>query len=73
MSNLDYPISLLIAKGKEISTALQLSGDNQMKLIKQLSDIREAFCILNTVKLKDEMKERHKQNMKDINDKNIKL
>ena len=60
MSSLNYPISILIAKGKEISTALQLSGDNKWELTKQLSDIREAFCILNTKKLKDEMKEREK-------------
>ena len=58
MSNLDYPISVLIAKGKEISTALQQHGDDITKKKELLEGIKRAFCILNTIKLKEEMRKK---------------
>jgi len=56
MSNLDYPISLLITEAGKISTSLQLTGDNQMQRTNQLDEIRRAIGILAEEKIKDEKK-----------------
>jgi len=61
MSNLDYPISILIAKGKEISTALQLTGNNQMQKTNLLNSIRNAVNILTDKEIKMKMKEKKKE------------
>jgi len=58
MSNLDYPISLLIAEGGRISNMLNSTGDNIMERASNLSAITRAINILNTEKLKDEKKEK---------------
>ena len=67
MSNLDYPMSILIAKAEEIQTSLgiggspsslQLTGDNIAQRVNQLEAIGRAVIILNNVKFKDDKKER---------------
>jgi len=77
MSNLDYPISLLEDEAIKFSTALQLSGYNQIQRTNQLDGIRRAINILIKEKTKEEEKKR-REKVKEIrkgivNDKNIKL
>ena len=73
MSNLDYPIALLEDEGTKFSTALQLSGVNQIQRTHQLDGIRRAIIILGEYKHSDEREERKKEKKKIVNSKNIKL
>lgn len=61
MSNLDYPISVLEDKGAKFSTALLLSGVNQIQRTNHLAGIRRAINILREEKRKDEMEEKEKK------------
>lgn len=58
MSNLDYPISVLIADRKEIATSLQHNGDDIIRKRERLYDLNKAIGILNDVIRKDELKKR---------------
>lgn len=61
MSNLDYPISILEDKGAKFSTALLLSGVNQIQRTNHLAGITRAIDILKEEKMKDEREERGKK------------
>jgi len=66
MSNLNYPISILIAEGKEIATSLQRHGDDIMQKTKMLNAIREAVNILTDKEIKKKMKEKEKEIDRDL-------
>jgi len=53
MPNLDYPISLLVAEGKEIATSLQRHGDDITKKKELLDGIKRAIGILAEEKIKE--------------------
>ena len=57
MSNLDHPISILIAEGGKISTALNSTGDNKEENALKLAQISLAICILDDEEKKDELEE----------------
>ena len=61
MSNLDYPISILIAEHKEIQKSLLRHGDDIIKKRELLAGINEAIGILNDVIRKDELEKREKK------------
>jgi len=58
MSNLDYPISVLISEAGKISTSPVPSAKSHVKQMNQLIGIKRAFIILSHEKRKDEKKER---------------
>ena len=71
MSNLDYPISVLIAKGKELSTSLQLTDNDQMQKTNLLNSIRQAVNILTDKEIKEKMKEKKKEIDRDLESINL--
>jgi len=78
MSNLKFPISILMAKGCIIQTSLQLTGVNQSQRLDQLDQINEAIDILNEAKeqKEDEIVKKakeEKKKMKKLGFKNIKI
>ena len=66
MSNLNYAISVLIAKGKEIATSLQLTTENQMQKTNLLNSIRQAVNILTNKEIKEKMKMKEKEIDRDL-------
>ncbi len=54
MSNLEFPTSILMAKGCLLKTSLQLTGVNQSQRVNQLDQINEAVDILNEAKKQKE-------------------
>jgi len=71
MSNLNYPISVLIAKGKELSTSLQLTDNDQMQKTNLLNSIRQAVNILTDKEIKMKMKEKKKEIDRDLESINL--
>ena len=61
MSDLDYPISVLIAERKEIASSLQRHGDDITKKRELLDGIKRAVIILGEYKHQDEREERKKE------------
>jgi len=61
MSDLDYPISVLIAERKEIASSLQRHGDDITKKRERMYDLNKAIGILNDVIRKDELEKREKK------------
>ena len=57
MSNLDYPISILVSEGGKISSALNQTGDDKIGRARKLSEVTRAISILRTEQMKDEKKE----------------
>ena len=71
MSNLDYPISLLVAEGNKIANT-PIYGDLAMKeKASKLKAINNATDILRKEKCKDEENERDLKKLKDEHEKFI--
>ena len=60
MSNLDYPISILVSEGGKISAAISRTGQNKNERALKLAEITRAISILRTEQMKDEEKEKEK-------------
>ena len=71
MSNLYYPIGVLVAEGKEIATSLQRHGDDITKKKELLDGIKRAINILTDEEIKEKMKEKEKEIDDDLE--NIKI
>lgn len=54
MSNLEFPISVLMAKGCILQTSLQLTGADQSQRMNQLGQVQEAIDILKEAKKQKE-------------------
>lgn len=61
MSNLDQPISLLVAEGGKITTSSTPPGKAHVKQMNKLIGINRAIRILGEYKHRDEREERKKE------------
>ena len=61
MSNLDHPISILVAEGRRVSHSIPASNEDTVKKVSQLNGLNRAIQILLNEQKKDEMKEREKK------------
>jgi len=61
MSNLDYPISVLVAEAKKISNSPCYGHQAMTESVEKIDGINRAINILNAEKRKDELKEREKK------------
>ena len=61
MSNLDYPISILIREGGRISAVIKFVAEKKTERARKLSEVTRAISILSDVKREDEKKEFNKR------------
>jgi hypothetical protein len=59
MSNLDHPISILIAAGGKITLRHRTSAEEMFDDVSELNAINRAISILHDEKRKDEMKKKY--------------